>query len=72
MVPAVRPKEWNTGSTLNTLSRRSKSMRAAAWRGIRQHVAVGQHDALRRAFEPEVNRITAGSSGLALHQRLAL
>ena len=48
--PTVSPKEWKSGRTLKTLSVRPKSIRAAPWAALVEDVAVGENDALRRAF----------------------
>ena len=63
-VPAVRPNEWNTGSTLNSLSWRPKSMRAAACAAFASMLRWDSTTPFGVPSEPEVNRITAGSSGL--------
>ena len=68
--PTVSPKEWNTGSTLNTLSCRPKSMRAAACAALASMLRWDSTTPFGVPSEPEVNRIAAGSSALARHQRL--
>ena len=62
--PTVRPKEWNTGSTLNTLSSRPKSMRAAACAALASMLRCDSTTPFGAPSEPEVNRIAAGSSAL--------
>ena len=62
--PAVSPKEWKTGSTLNTLSVRPKSMRAAACAAFASMLRWESTTPFGVPSEPEVKRIAAGSSGL--------
>ena len=61
--PTVRPNEWNTGSTLNTLSSRPKSIRAAACAAFASMLRWDSTTPFGVPSEPEVNRITAQSSG---------
>jgi hypothetical protein len=68
--PTVSPKEWNTGRTLNTLSWRPKSMRAAACAAFASMLRWDSTTPLGVPSEPEVNRIAAQSSGLAFGERL--
>lgn len=58
MVPAVRPKEWNTGSTLNTLSVGLKSMLAAACVALARILRCVSTTPLGAPSDPDVNRMT--------------
>ena len=69
-MPTVSPNEWNTGSTLNTLSWRPKSMRAAACAAFASMLRWDSTTPFGVPSEPEVNRIAAQSSGLRCDQRL--
>ena len=60
----MSPKEWNTGSTLNSLSWRPKSMRAAACAAFASMLRWESTTPFGTPSEPEVNRIAAQSSGL--------
>ena len=62
--PPVKPNEWKIGSTLNNLSSRPKSMRAAACAALASMLRWDNTTPFGRPSEPEVNRITAQSSGL--------
>ena len=62
--PTVSPNEWNTGSTLNTLSSRPKSIRAAAWAAFASMLRWDSTTPLGTPSEPEVNRMAAQSSAL--------
>jgi len=62
--PTVSPNEWNSGSTLNTLSARPKSMRASACAALASMLRFDSTTPFGVPSEPEVNRIAAGSSGL--------
>ena len=61
----VSPKEWNTGSTLKTLSSRPKSIRAAACATFASMFVWLKTTPLGTPSDPDVNRITARSKGLA-------
>ena len=62
--PTVSPNEWNTGSTLKTLSWRPKSMRAAACAAFASMLRWDSTTPFGTPSEPEVNRIAAQSSAL--------
>ena len=62
--PTVSPNEWNTGSTLNTLSERPKSMRASACAQFASMLRWESTTPLGTPSEPEVKRMAAQSSGL--------
>ena len=62
--PTVSPNEWNTGRTLNTLSSRPKSMRAAACAALASMLRWESTTPFGTPSEPDVNRIAAQSSGL--------
>ena len=61
---AVSPNEWNTGSTLNTLSCRPKSMRAAACAALASMLRWDSTTPLGVPSEPDVNSTAAQSPGL--------
>ena len=63
-MPPVRPNEWNTGSTLNTLSLALASTRASACAALARMLRWDSTTPLGVPSDPEVNRITAGSSAL--------
>ena len=71
ITPTVSPNEWNTGRTLNTLSWRPKSMRAAACAALASMLRWESTTPFGMPSEPEVNRIAAQIVGLARDQRLA-
>ena len=62
IVPPVSPKEWNTGSTLSSLSAGEKVMRASACMTLASRLRFDSTTALGVPSEPEVNRMTAGFS----------
>jgi len=63
-MPPVSPKEWNTGSALNTLSVFLENfMRAPTWAIFARILACESTTPFGSPSEPEVNKITAGSSG---------
>ena len=62
--PTVSPNEWNTGSTLNTLSCRPKSMRAAACEALASMLRWDSTTPFGVPSEPEVNRTAAQSCGV--------
>src|SRR5215204_3477333 len=64
--PAIRPKEWNTGSGLNSTSAGASAPVAwpAIWRALATRLAFESTTAFGTPSEPEVKRITAASSGL--------
>jgi len=61
-MPPVMPKEWNTGSTLNSVSCGPKSMRAPACAQFDRMLWWVRTTPFGAPSEPEVNRIAAGSS----------
>ena len=69
MVPPVSPKEWNTGSTLSSLSAGEMVMRASACMALASRLRCDSTTAFGVPSEPEVNRITAGLSASCRLQR---
>ncbi len=64
IMPPVSPKEWNTGSTLNTLSLALASTRARAWAALARILRWDSTTPFGVPSEPDVNSTTAGSPAL--------
>src|SRR3569623_522638 len=62
-VPALRPNEWNIGSTLRITSCALKAKRAASCARLASRLACDSTTPLGAPSEPEVNNTTAASSG---------
>ncbi len=59
--PAVSPKEWNTGSTLNTLSSPCAATRVSDWMALASMLRCESTTPFGVPSLPEVNNIAAGS-----------
>ncbi len=64
MKPPVMPKQWKIGSGLKNTQAGSSSMWAAIWAALASRLAWVRITPRGAPKLPEVNRITAGSSGL--------
>ena len=63
-MPPMKPNEWNAGSAMNSRSSRPKSMRASACATFARTLRWERTTPLGVPSVPEVNKITAQSSGL--------
>jgi len=64
--PAVRPKEWKTGSAFSTLSSGEKSMTDRIWAILAWSARWDSTTPFGLPSDPEVNSTTAGCSGSRL------
>src|SRR3569833_1216693 len=62
-VPALSPKEWNTGRTLRMMSCALNAKRAASCARLASRFTCDSATPLGAPSEPEVNSTTASSSG---------
>ena len=62
-MPPVMPKEWNTGSTLNTTSCAVMSKRAMICATLPMRLRCDSTTPLGKPSEPDVNSTAAGSCG---------
>ena len=63
-MPPMKPNEWNAGSAMNSRSSRPKSMRASACATFDRTLRCESTTPFGTPSVPEVNKMTAQSSGL--------